>query len=90
MTSGQRLAHGYQVDARIVLAEGADVLKVPLTALFRDGAHWAVFVGESGRAKLRHVQLGLENGLEAEVRQGLTAGEAVVLQPGDRRARARA
>jgi hypothetical protein len=30
------------------------------------------------------VELGLENGLEAQVTKGLAAGEKVVLQPGGR------
>lgn len=80
----QRLGHGYRVEPRIVLASADQALKVPRAALFRDGDRWAVFVGEAGRATLRHVELGLENGLEAEVRQGLKAGDRVVLQPGDR------
>jgi HlyD family secretion protein len=79
-----RLAHGFQVDARIVLAERANVLKVPLTALFRDGDDWAVFVAAGGRAALRHVMLGERNGIEAEIVSGLTEGETVVLHPSDR------
>jgi HlyD family secretion protein len=79
-----RLAHGYQVDTRIVLAERKDVLKVPLTALFRDGADWAVFVDESGRAKLRHVSLGESNGVETEIATGLAENDVVVLHPSDR------
>ena len=78
-----RLAHGYQVDARIVLAERNDVLKVPLTALFRDGIEWAVFVDESARAKLTHVKLVESNGIEAEV-TGLAENERIVLHPSDR------
>ncbi len=80
----QRLGHGYRVEPRIVLASADDALKVPRAALFRDGESWAVFVNDSGRAEVRHVELGLENGLEAEIRTGLSAGEKVVLQPGDR------
>jgi len=80
----ERLGHGYRVEPRIILAEKADALKVPRAALFRDGGDWAVFVGDGGRAALRKVALGLENGLEAEVTQGLAAGDEVVLQPGDR------
>jgi HlyD family secretion protein len=78
-----RLAHGYQVDARIVLAERKDVLKVPLTALFRDGMEWAVFADESGRAKLAHVKLVESNGIEAEV-TGLAENQQIVLHPSDR------
>jgi HlyD family secretion protein len=79
-----RLAHGYQVDAHVVLIERDDVLKTPLTALFRDGSDWAVFVVDSGRAKLVRVTLGESNGIEAEIATGLTADERVVLHPSDR------
>jgi HlyD family secretion protein len=80
----QRLGHGYRVEPRIVLWEGRDVLKVPLSALFREGAQWAVFVEKGGRAELRPVEIGHENGLEAEVTKGLEPGELIVLHPGDR------
>jgi HlyD family secretion protein len=80
----QRLGHGYRVEPRIVLWEATDVLRVPLSALFRQGARWAVFVATDGRAELRPVEIGQGNGLEAEVRSGLAAGERVVLHPGDR------
>jgi HlyD family secretion protein len=79
-----RLAHGYQVDAHVVLSERHDVLKVPVTALFRDGSDWAVFVADSGRAKLVRVTLGESNGIEAEVATGLDANDRVVLHPSDR------
>jgi HlyD family secretion protein len=80
----QRLGHGYRVEPRIVLWEGRDVLKVPLSALVRQGQKWAVFVADGGEAVLREVEIGHENGLEAEVTAGLKAGERIVLHPGDR------
>jgi len=80
----QRLGHGYRVEPRIVLWEGHDVLKVPLSALFRQGQRWAVFVADGGQAVLREVDIGHENGLEAEVTSGLEVGERIVLHPGDR------
>jgi HlyD family secretion protein len=80
----QRLGHGYRVEPRIVLWESDGVLRVPLSALFRQGDRWAVFVEQDGRAVLRPVDIGQENGLDAEVRSGLEAGERVVLHPGDR------
>jgi HlyD family secretion protein len=79
-----RLAHGFKIDARIVIAERADVLKVPLTALFRDGEDWAVFVVSDGRAALRRVTLGARNGLEAEITSGLEASARVIVHPSDR------
>jgi len=80
----QRLGHGYRVDARIVLWEGKDILKVPVPALFRDGDRWAVFVEEDEKAQRRLVEIGGRNGLEAEIVSGLAAGQRVVLHPGDR------
>jgi HlyD family secretion protein len=80
----ERLGHGYRVEPRIVLWESSDVLRVPLSALFRQGERWAVFVERDGRAGLREVEIGQGNGLHAEVRSGLEAGERVVLHPAER------
>jgi HlyD family secretion protein len=80
----QRLGHGYRVEPRIVLWQSEDVLKIPLPALFRDGDAWAVFAVDGGRAALRHVKLGRDNGIEAEIVEGLEAGQEVVLHPSDR------
>jgi HlyD family secretion protein len=79
-----RLGHGYRVEPHIVLWESADVLQVPISALFRQQDAWAVFVASDGRAKLRRVNVGHENGLQAEVLSGLKAGEQIVLHPSDR------
>lgn len=83
-TEWQRLGHGYQVEVRVVLWEGTDVRKVPLTALFRHGEDWALFVEENGRARLRTVELGRRTGLEAEVTAGVESGQRVIISPSDR------
>ena len=77
------LGDGFRVEARIVTAEAKDVLKVPTSALFRVGEEWAVFRVEDGVARQRTVKLGLQNGLEAEVQEGLAEGDLVVTHPGD-------
>ena len=79
----KRLGHGYQVDVDIILWQSESALKLPLTALFRDGNHWAVFVNENGRAVRRHVELGHRSASEAEVLSGLESGDAVVVYPGE-------
>ncbi|MBT3045958.1 MAG: HlyD family efflux transporter periplasmic adaptor subunit [Candidatus Thiodiazotropha sp.] len=79
-----RIAHGYQVDVRIVLWQGSGVLKLPLTALFRDSDEWAVFLEVEGKASKRLVTLGRRTGLEAEILSGISAGERVVVHPGDK------
>jgi HlyD family secretion protein len=79
------LGHAYRVEARVVVWEAADVLKVPAGARFRDaGGAWAVFVVRDGVARLTPVTLGHSNGLEVEVLDGLSPGETVVLHPSDR------
>ncbi|MEW6613097.1 MAG: efflux RND transporter periplasmic adaptor subunit [Pseudomonadota bacterium] len=79
----QALGDNYRVDARIVVYRRDDVVKVPSSALFRRGEQWAVFVAADGRAQARRVRLGRRGGLEAEVVQGLTPGEQVIVYPSD-------
>jgi HlyD family secretion protein len=78
------LGDGYRVEARIVTWEAADVLKVPTSALLRSGEGWSVFVVDGGRARLRPLRIGHRGNAEAEVVEGLEAGERVVLFPSDR------
>jgi HlyD family secretion protein len=77
------LGDGYRVEAEIVVFAVADALSVPISALVRQGEHWAVFVVREGRALVRQIVLGPRNPSAALVRQGLEAGETVVLYPGD-------
>lgn len=79
----RQLGHGYRVNIRIILFE-AEVLHVPLGAMFRDGEGWAVFLDEGGRARRRSVTIGQRNTLSVEIRDGLSAGQRVVLYPSDR------
>lgn len=76
-----RLGHGFQVDVRVVLWEDDAVLKVPLTALFRHGDDWAVFIVEEGRARLRPVTTGHEAAFEAEIITGIAEGDTVIRYP---------
>ncbi len=79
-----RLGHGYRVTVRIVTAASPDVLKVPISALFRTGGAWSVFVAaDDGRAQLRRVEVGRLNDEEAEIVRGLVAGDRVILHPSD-------
>jgi HlyD family secretion protein len=82
----QRLSLGdnFRVEARIIMWETDQALKVPSGALFRRGDHWAAFVLEGSRARLRLVKVGRSSGTETQVLEGLKAGEEVILYPGDR------
>lgn len=80
----QRLGHGYRVDVQIVLWREASVLRVPVAALFREQDAWAAFTVEDGRARLRTLELGKMNERYAQVLDGLTERETVILHPSDR------
>ena len=66
------------------------MLKVPTSALFRVGDESAVFQVVDGVVRQQKVKIGRQNGLEAEILEGLTEGDRVVLHPErpDRRRRA--
>lgn len=79
----QTLGDGFRVEARVVVWEMSDVLKVPVGALFRSDDDWTVFVIEDGTAQLRRIGVGRRNGFEGQILDGLQEGEQVVLHPSD-------
>jgi HlyD family secretion protein len=78
------LGDGFRVEARVVIDEARDVLKVPTSALFRVGGESAAFRVVDGIVHEQRVKVGRQNGLEAEVLEGLAEGDLVVLHPSDR------
>jgi HlyD family secretion protein len=72
----------YRVRVRIFTEQKSDALVVPRSALFR-GPHggWQVFAAESGKAVLRNVTVGLMNDAVAEIAEGLSDGDRVILSP---------
>ena len=77
------LGDRYRVDASLVTWQSDDVLLVPMSALFRTDSRWSVFVVEGGRARSRQLVLGEQGRSHAEVREGLVAGDVVVLHPSE-------
>jgi HlyD family secretion protein len=75
------LRDGYRVEARVIIWEGANILQVPSSAVFRRGEEWAAFVVESGRAQWRAVEIGHRGELATEIVRGLVEGDAVVVHP---------
>ncbi|MCO6047204.1 HlyD family efflux transporter periplasmic adaptor subunit [Aeoliella sp. ICT_H6.2] len=80
----QNLGDGFRVEARIVVAEAKDVLRIPASSLFRPDEGWAVFKVVDGRAVETKVVPGYQNGLEAEIREGLAEGDQVIIHPSDK------
>ena len=75
------LGDGYRVEVRVVTWQGADVVKVPGSALFRQGNGWGVFRVRGRRAELESVDVGHRGELEAEIRRGLSSGDTVIVHP---------
>lgn len=78
----QGLGDGYRVELKVVLWQGDGVLQVPASSLFRDGEGWVLFTLEGGKARRRRVEVGRQNGLQAEIRSGIPEGARVILHPG--------
>lgn len=79
----ETLGDGFRVEARIVIAEAKNVLRVPTSALFRVGSKSAVFRVVDGVARQQLVTIGRQNGLDAEILEGLSEGDEVVVHPSD-------
>lgn len=77
------LGDRFRVDASLVAWQADDVLRVPVSALFRANGDWAVFVAGGGRARLRRIELGQRGLTDAEVVNGLREGERVVVFPSE-------
>ena len=79
----QRLGDGYRVEASFILWHGEDILQVPSSAVYRQGGGWAVYAIDGDRARVQAVTPGRRTGLEVEIREGLTAGDEVIVHPSD-------
>lgn len=77
----ETLGDGYRIEAGIVVWESPDVLKAPVSALFRQDDGWAVYVISGSRALLRKVRIDHRGEKEAELLEGLTEGDKVIIHP---------
>jgi HlyD family secretion protein len=77
----QSLGEAYRVNARFILREAKDALRVPSSATFRRADGAAVFRIARGRARLAPVRAGIEGEGWTQVEDGLAEGDRVVLHP---------
>ena len=75
------LGGGYRVEGRIVVWETDETLRVPVSALFRRGENWSLFVVENGVARLHEVEVGQRTPFEAEIKSGIEQGAEVIVHP---------
>ncbi len=83
VAAARALGDGYRVEVRVVVWEQADVVTVPVGALFRRGEGWAAFVVDGDAVHLRSVELGQRSDTTAQILAGLSPGQTVVLHPPD-------
>lgn len=80
--SSDSFGDAYRIEVRIVVWEAKNILKAPLSSLFRcQNSAWCVFVVENGKAIRQQVEIGHRSNLEAEIQQGLKEGKIVILHP---------
>jgi HlyD family secretion protein len=82
-SDASKLGDGFRVEVSIIVWERGKVLKIPTSALFRDGDTWAVFAVRGGRAARTAVRIGQRSALDAEIVSGLEQGAEVLVHPGD-------
>ena len=81
LDSSDKLADGYRVEIQIITWQGREVLKVPVSAIFRAGENWAVFKVQNGVAHQSQIQIGHRGELEIEVQAGLNPRDIVITHP---------
>jgi HlyD family secretion protein len=78
-----RMGHNYQVWAELTTWECAACLQVPISALFREGNEWNVFLVDGDRLRQVELSIGHMNSDVAELIGGAKAGDRVVVHPAD-------
>ncbi len=72
---------GLYCTVRFSLPRTQSVTIVPAEAVIFDERGLSVAVFADGKAHLRHIELAADNGVQVEIKQGLNAGERVILNP---------
>ena len=73
-------------EVHIVVGDASEVVTIPSAALAKrneDGSYLVRVVGPDGTLKDRRVEIGLNDGITAEVRSGLEAGDEVAMSGAD-------
>lgn len=79
---GARLGDGFRVETSIQVWSTPSALVAPMSAIFREGEAFAVYVEEDGRARLTPIEIGHRASASVEVLSGLVEGARVIEHPG--------
>jgi len=84
MEKWSALGDAFRVEAAIIIDQAKGVVKVPLSALFRQNEQWSVFKIIDDSVVLQKVDVGFRNDRFAQIVKGLEAGDRIVTHPGNR------
>jgi HlyD family secretion protein len=79
----ETLGHDFRVDARVIIEEQTAVVRLPLGALFRHGEGWATYRVVDEHAELTPLATGIADETHRVITQGVSAGDTVLLFPGN-------
>jgi len=79
----QALGDAFRVEAAIITARVDSIIKIPLSALFRQNEIWSVFKVINGKVVLQAVEVGHKNDRFAEIKSGLDLDEQIIIHPGN-------
>lgn len=79
----EALGDGYRIEARIRIWREDEALSIPSSALFRHEDGWAVYRVRGESVALTEVDVGRRNGLRAQILEGVSEGDRVVVHPSD-------
>jgi HlyD family secretion protein len=82
-TGSKALRAGYSANAEIIITKKDSILIVPerLVSFMADTARVEVQDSASGKINFKNIQVGLSDGMNIEVKEGLALGEKVVERP---------
>jgi HlyD family secretion protein len=83
LESPQPLGAGYRIEAGIVVWEEDNILTVPTSAIFQRTDTWQTYVVVDEKIELRSLMLGQRGREYAQVIDGLSTGDTVVLYPSE-------
>ena len=81
--SRTQLGDNFRVDCRMIVWQADQVLQLPTSALFRVEDRWHVFAVRDSIARLTPVDVGQNNGRQAELTGGIESGTVVIIHPSD-------
>lgn len=78
------LQPGYEVNVTVIVKKTPPVKAIPESAVFARDGKLHVYTVSRGRARLETIKAGYTAGGLVEVREGLSAGDLVIINPNDR------